>query len=50
MKMVKKPKKNNKYDTTLAVKGDFVDILRATASHANKMTANKVKKKSNKSK
>lgn len=46
---IKKVKKN-KYDTTLAVKGDFIDILRATASHANKKTAKKTKKKSNKSK
>jgi hypothetical protein len=45
---MKKAKKKNKYDITLAVKGNFIDVLKATASHANKRTANRVNKKAKK--
>lgn len=45
-----KPKKANKYDIQFAVAGSFIDVLKASASHANKKTAKKTKKKSNKSK
>lgn len=48
MKSVKKPKKGNKYDLTVAVKGDFIDILRVTASAANKKVKKKAKKKASK--
>jgi hypothetical protein len=38
-------KKKGKYDVTLAVKGDFIDILKATASAANKKTVKKKDRK-----
>jgi len=41
-------KKKSKYDTTLAVKGDFIDILRVTASAANKKVKKKARKKAKK--
>jgi hypothetical protein len=43
--MKKTPKKRNKYDTTLAIKGTFLEVLKATASHANKKTKKKSTKK-----
>ena len=47
---MKKPKKSNKYDIQFTVAGSFLDVLKASASHANKKTAKKVKKKSTKGK
>jgi hypothetical protein len=40
-----KKKKANKYDTTLSINGSFLDVLKASASHANKKTAKKAAKK-----
>jgi len=38
-------KKKNKYDTSLMVKGGFIDVLKASASHANKQVKKTKKKK-----
>lgn len=47
--MKAKKKRKSKYDITLAVKGDFIDILKASASAANKKTQKKGKKKKERS-
>jgi len=33
------------HNTTLAINGSFLDVLKASASHANKKTKKKAKKK-----
>jgi len=42
---MKKPKKPNKYDIQFAVTGSFIDVLKASASHANKKVNKKARKK-----
>lgn len=42
---MKKTKKKNKYDIQYAVKGTFLDVLKASASHANKKVKKKLRKK-----
>ncbi len=41
---MKKSKKPRKQEPKLAVNGSFLDVLKASASHANKKTAKKIKK------
>ena len=42
---MKKPKKAGKYDIQFAVTGSFLDVLKASASHANKKVKKKLRKK-----